>query len=361
MKRLGYQPGLDGIRGFAMLTILSFHVFGWPHDGFLALDLFFVLSGFLITTLLLEEWRDRGAISLRAFYGRRALRLLPALFVLILVVVAAEGVLAATGRGDLRQTLVSAGAGLFYVMDFVLARRPNNFPALGHLWSLSVEEQFYFLWPPALLLLLRFRRRWAATVLLVLAAALALRQAQLLHQGVANYRLDFAPDSRGSSIVIGCLAAFLYERRRGKPIGILGLAGAVLIAVLLGLNLGRAVYEGPLVLFGLATALLVLRSTQRETPEFRVLSIPPLVWVGRISYSLYLWHVPILTALGVIVTGRLAAGGLTRQLLGIVLSFAAATVSYYVVERPFLRLKRRLSPRKAQVPIADPPFLASET
>src|SRR5919198_6163322 len=143
-RRLGHRPALDGIRGVAIAAVVAQHAFGIPTAGYLGVDLFFVLSGFLITTLLLEEHAESGAISLRAFYRRRALRLLPALFVAISVLLLVELVLAATGRGHLRREATGALFGVAYVTDFarVYSSRVHAH-TLDHLWSLAVEEQFY--------------------------------------------------------------------------------------------------------------------------------------------------------------------------------------------------------------------------
>jgi peptidoglycan/LPS O-acetylase OafA/YrhL len=163
MGRLGHVPALDGIRGLAIALVVSMHAFGFPAGGFIGVDLFFVLSGFLITTLLLEEVEATGRISLRDFYERRVRRLLPALLVLLIVYSVVE---AARGR-----SVLPAVAGLFYFSNFsnflhLTAWRTN---ALDHLWSLAEEEQFYLVWPPILILLVRWRRLLAPLLLLVLA------------------------------------------------------------------------------------------------------------------------------------------------------------------------------------------------
>jgi peptidoglycan/LPS O-acetylase OafA/YrhL len=359
VRRLGYRPALDGVRGVAIAAVVGFHAFGWPNAGYLGVDLFFVLSGFLITTLLLEERAERGRVSLVAFYRRRALRLLPGLFAMLAVVVPVAVAAAWTDgdHGRLDRTLVVAGAGLGYATNFLLAGAGNKVPALGHLWSLATEEQFYLLWPPLLLLVLRARRRPALTVLGLTLGLVVLRQVELVRSGVPGHRLDFAPDTRGSSIVIGCLAAVAVQsgavraaltRLRGWPF--------LLVGVLLVLDQGRRLYEGPLVIFGLAAAVVVVRALEPGTIEHRLLSLRPLVGLGRVSYSLYLWHAPVLVALGVIVAGSPGSGGPLRQVGGVALSVAAAVLSYRFVEQPFLRRKRRLEQRRvAAQPAAAAP------
>src|SRR5207244_10258571 len=137
--RLGYRPSLDGIRGLAIASVVGFHAFGHPAGGYLGVDLFFVLSGFLITTLLLEERDEGGRVSLRAFYARRALRLLPGLVVMLATVVAVV-VVRAVANGDqhnLGRTLIFAAAGIGYATNIVLAASGNAAPSLAHLWSLA--------------------------------------------------------------------------------------------------------------------------------------------------------------------------------------------------------------------------------
>jgi len=179
--RLGYRPALDGIRGAAVLAVMLFH-FGAPFDqgGFLGVDAFFVLSGFLITALLIEEWSRTGGIAFRRFYTRRALRLLPALFAMLLLVtvvvalIAPRDVQEATWRG----TVVT----LLYAANWQKVFSSQSVGLLGHTWSLSIEEQFYVLWPPLLLLLLRHRLslHWLTLVAAVLAVASASTRALMM-------------------------------------------------------------------------------------------------------------------------------------------------------------------------------------
>ena len=340
MKRLGYQPALDGVRGLAIACVVAYHAFGRPSGGFLGVDLFFVLSGFLITTLLLEEHAERSTVSLRAFYRRRALRLLPALVAMLAVVLAVEAVLALAGKGHLRREAIGAGFGLGYVTDIVNAVSRGTVPwSLSHLWSLAMEEQFYLLWPP-ILLLLGVRRRAALAVLVGALVLVAVRQVELMASGAAYDRLQFAPDTRGSSIVIGCLFAVVFatvrsRRRLASPV--VGVLALTVLARLVFGGLLRPLFGGPLLLFGAAAAIVIVRALDPSSFEHRLLTLRPLVGLGRVSYGLYLWHVPVLAA--VAASGQ---AGPARGALGIALSVAAALVSYRVVEQPFLRRKRRL-------------------
>jgi peptidoglycan/LPS O-acetylase OafA/YrhL len=343
VKRLGYQPALDGVRGLAIACVVAYHAFGRPSGGFLGVDLFFVLSGFLITTLLLEEHAERGSISLRAFYRRRALRLVPALVAMLTVVLAVEAALALVGKGHLRREAIAAGFGLGYVTDFVNAISPGTVPwSLSHLWSLAMEEQFYLLWPP-ILLVLGVRRRAALAVLAGALALVAVRQVELMTSGAAYDRLQFAPDTRGSSIVIGCLFAVVFSTARSRRRLASPVVGGLALTVLAGLifvGLLRPLFGGPLLLFGAAVGVVIARALEPSSFEHRILTMRPLVGLGRVSYGLYLWHVPVLAA--VAASGQAGpTGSFVRGAFGIALSLAAALVSYRVVEQPFLRRKRR--------------------
>ena len=332
--------------------MVTFHAFGIPRGGFLGVDLFFVLSGFLITSLLLGEQASRGRISLSNFYVRRALRLLPALLAFLAVSLTVQ-IIAAGVRHDLARAVVldqlrNCAVAAFYVSNFVLAGGGVDvLPAgLSHLWSLAAEEQFYLLWPLLLVCGLARRRRWAGIVLTVAIAFVALRQFQLVLSGVPSHRLGFGPDTRSGSILIGCLFAVLRANERGArrlasfarvalPLALV-LAYLVIVA-----NLGRTLFVGPLTLFGLCAGVVIVAVLDERCSLRRWLSRRPLVYLGRLSYSLYLWHLPIFTALGVALVGANGAAGAPRAAAAVAASLVAAALSYHFVETPFLRRKRQ--------------------
>jgi peptidoglycan/LPS O-acetylase OafA/YrhL len=338
------MPALDGVRGVAILLVLAYHFLGAPIGAFLGVDVFFVLSGFLITTLLLQEHEAGGGISLPGFYRRRALRLLPALFAMLgayLLIEAANVALGSADQGALFAAVRGALAGGFYLSNF-LQTWGGGVPApLEHLWSLAAEEQFYLAWPlllyGALRLGLRTRALVAATAALVVLAFG--HQLVLSLRGASLHRLSFAPDVRSASLTVGCLAGVAFARGtipgllRSTTFQSLGVpilwTLSLLILLLLPSSSQLRFYGGTLV-FDLTWVLLIVAAVLDQAgPWATMLALRPLVWVGRISYALYLWNWLILAALPF---GRWPS---------LPLSFLAAFLSYRYVEQPFLRRKRR--------------------
>ena len=337
MERLGYRPALDGIRAVAISLVVGLHVFGFPVDGGLGVDLFFVLSGFLITTLLLEE-RDRtGRVSFLGFYRRRTTRLMPALIALLVVYML--GSMVAGRRPEV--TLLRALVGVSYTtnLPFIEAR---NIPApgLAHLWTLAAEEQFYLVWP--VLMVLSFRARRAPAILAASLTVLAglVTQVYLTHHNPSHeviLRLFYGPDLRSpNSLLIGCIAGLIFvsPRREWLDWGARRLLVPAL-AVLVTLTFLRPVnlYGGWITLYAAAAAVLLVRALDRSSAVARILSLKWLVFLGRISYGLYLWHLLIAVSLNL-------RSDLPSQVAAVALSLAAATASYYLVEQPVSRRVR---------------------
>jgi peptidoglycan/LPS O-acetylase OafA/YrhL len=347
VTRLGYQPALDGLRAVAITAVVLVHACGFPASGGLGVDLFFVLSGFLITTLLLEERARTGAVSLLGFYRRRAFRLLPALVVFLAVYLAVALAFFAGGRETAGAHLGGVLVGVAYLANVVQAGGSDLPDGLVHLWSLSAEEQFYVLWPATLLVALAAfgRRVWPLAAALAAGVVLVqVAQLQLLLDSVPNVRLAYGPDARAGSILMGCLLAVLLFGRPRPTLGTRSTAAVLAVFVLiLFAGLERATFAGPILLFGLACACLVVCALDARSPVARVLSAAPLVGLGRISYSLYLWHMPILVWLGAHDTRLQLVDG-----LAIVLSIGAAYASYRLVELPFLRRKRTATRPRAE-------------
>jgi peptidoglycan/LPS O-acetylase OafA/YrhL len=263
---------------------------------------------------------------------------------------------------DAWATIGGVAAGVAYVSNFVIAfAGADALPAgVSHLWSLAQEEQFYLVWPPVLFIVCGGRRRWAGVVAAGALTFVSIQQWRLLVEA-PGHRLDWAPDTRSGGILIGCLAGLAFTSQAREALcriakWLFPLA-LPLFALLIFMNLGRDLYRGPLTLFGVCAALLMIRAVDPRSPLRRVLASPPLVFLGRISYSLYLWHLPVLAALGVDTNDVFAHGSVDRKVLGVAAAIALATASYYVVELPFLRRKRRIARRDsppAMVPATAP-------
>jgi peptidoglycan/LPS O-acetylase OafA/YrhL len=348
-SRLGYQPALDGLRAIAVLLVISSHLQGaplfhggpdeiTPRAGWLGVDLFFVLSGFLITSLLLEERQLHGTILLRRFYLRRLLRLVPALVALVIAAALGDIALGISLRVHLESLLL----GLTYTTNIGAALGHFDL-SLGHLWSLAMEEQFYLVWPPLLIILLR---RASARILGVgvLAVAVAFTAARYAVMPPDARSVDWAFVTRFDSILLGCAAAFappIVRRLAATPapfVTALCAMGALVVLT----PTSEPVYRGFTFAFSAATAIVVLGLAGRGSTlgRFRVVhaivASLPFVLVGRISYALYLWH----RVIEYWVANQRLAHGTVITLLA---SFMAATASYVLIERPFLRRKWRLA------------------
>lgn len=353
IRTLGYRPALDGLRGVAILCVLLINsgltVF---RGGFIGVDLFFVLSGFLITSLLTEEWARHGRISLKQFYARRALRLLPALILLL----AASCLYAAVFQSRAMATVTYREAGwvLFYYANWMLTVE-HAVGSLDHAWSLSVEEQFYFLWPLLLCGLLRqgVRRERVLFLLGAFIVASAAWRALLWHEGEHYLRLYYGSDTRSDALLSGCLLALLWGWKCRPKAGVAHTLRrpTVLLATLFLLWVAvSSAYDAPLLYQGGFTLVaLAAGAVLAEAVAFpqdstgRVLSFGPLVWMGRISYSLYLWHYPVFQVLRAERFAALDWNPILLHGFRFAAVFAAACLSYYLVEQPCLRLKKRFA------------------
>ncbi len=338
---------------------MAYHV-GLIRGGFLGVDIFFVLSGFLITTLLADEWARTGRISLGSFYARRALRLIPAL---VGLVVACDLAVMVIARFYWQEAFVPVVFGMAYASVAALLYMTNWVAAsgqtlwiLGHTWSLSIEEQFYLVWPLCLLALLRWvRHRGAILALLLLGigASLLLKVAFVL-AGAPLLRILFGLDTRFDELLIGCVVGVLASwgllGGSRRPSGRLSAAVSVVAALILASLLWRAGWREPAMLGGGMTAAAaaagVLIADMTARPEGWIASAlgrQPLVGIGRISYGLYLWHFPLVYG-----CGALAVDGTPpnypRAALAIGLTFVIAGASYRWIEKPMLRIKRRFTP-----------------
>jgi len=345
-----YLPGLDGLRALAVIAVLVYHGnASWLRGGFLGVEVFFVISGYLITMLLLSEHRRSGSIRLRRFWFRRGRRLLPAVYVLLFVVSAVCVLFVHDELDRLRGDLVAA---LTYTMNWHLILGGTSYfdqfgrpPLLRHLWSLAVEEQFYLIWPPILLLLLRRWRRQPDRLLAIMAGA-ALASAALmaiLYHPADPSRVYYGTDTRLSGLLLGaCLAVFWHPRQlaEGVPpihprvVRLAGVAGVVGLAALcvFSTERGAFLYRGGFLLVDLATVAVIAAVAHPRAKFGRWLGVPALVYIGVRSYAIYLWHWPVfvLTRPG----DDLHAGPVPVFVLRIVITFVLADLSFRFVESP---------------------------
>ncbi|HVM64064.1 MAG TPA: acyltransferase family protein [Acidimicrobiales bacterium] len=364
--RRGHVGALDGLRGLAVAVVVVYHLgYGWAQGGYLGVDTFLVLSGFLITSGLLSEHARNGRVDLRAFWGRRARRLLPALW----VVVAAAAVWAAVAAlpDEARSLRLDGVAALGFVSNwrFVLSGQgyfgQSAAPSLlRHTWSLAVEAQLYLLWPPLVIYLLaRLGRRSVAAGAIVLAAASWALGAALAHPGNVT-RSYYGTDTRAAGFLVGAAVAALFAgnltapRRRGRPfVAVLGVAGVAVTAFLWVRLPGSSnwLFHGGLALAGLSSAAIVVDVIRRPGGAMaRAFSFAPLRGLGLVSYGVYLWHWPLFIVLSHERTGLSGAPLLATRLAAVA---AATAASWVLIERPVLeRRGPRLVPRSWYRPVA---------
>jgi peptidoglycan/LPS O-acetylase OafA/YrhL len=341
-RRDGYMPYLDGLRGIAIFLVVLLHA-GVPFikGGWVGVDIFFVLSGFLITSLLMREQEKTGRISLRHFYMRRALRLLPAVVVVLIVFLAV-----AAFRPGFDKSLKSATYVLFYIANWVRALGHGMSIEIAHCWSLSIEEQFYFIWPLLFIAMTKARLPFRAMAWLALAGAIAcaLWRTWLTFHWPPG-RVYFGLDTRFDALLLGCALA-LGEQFLIRPhrVMLVLVPAAVLLITLITF---RERMVAPWLLLGgysivalAACVLIVDLKTSPAAPLRRLCEWGPLVYLGRISYGLYLWHHMIMEWMKPSLEGNFFRWPILL-FVGGGLSLAVAMLSYRLIELRFLKLKSR--------------------
>ncbi|HTZ91552.1 MAG TPA: acyltransferase family protein [Streptosporangiaceae bacterium] len=348
-----YMPGLDGLRAIAVLAVIAFHEqFSWAPGGLLGVALFFTLSGYLITDLLLSRWLATGRAHLANFWARRARRLLPALFVMLAIVTAWVTLLDRARLADLRGAVAAAAT---YSSNWYLIVQGQSYfsrfappQPLDHLWSLAVEEQFYLIWPWLLLAGLYFVRRrrsasairWLAIPTLVLAAGSAVLMWVLYHPAVDPTRVYEGTDTRACGLLIGAALAMVWSsgtagrasRTVARVLDVPAMLGLAVIAVMIW-RVGQYstfLYHGGLVLLGFATAAVLAASACPGSLVGAALGWRPLRWIGVRSYGIYLWHYPVI----VLTTPANGTEDLPRAVWQIAASIAIAALSWKFVEEP---------------------------
>ncbi len=371
---ISYIPALDGVRGVAMIVIMGYHggVF-LTSGGFYSLDTFFALSGFLITSLLITEWRRTTTVRLRAFWARRARRLLPALLVMLLGVAVFAAFLVPQGtypglRGDALASLFYFANWHFIVTGSDYFNQTGYTSPLNHMWSLAVEEQFYLVWPLVVLAVFKFWRSLRVLLIVCLAGTFASAiEMAILYSSADVNRVYYGTDTRAQSLLVGAALAVALslwgDRRRrlgitpgpddpvrlrlgGDPawaaqttlgrgvvlaVGVLGVAGSVALWTKVSYNEAFA-FQGGFLLAALATtAVLFSVVCCQRSLLARCLSVAPLRYVGRISYGMYLWHFPLFIYID---NARTGLTGYPLFAVRAIATVGIATVSFYAVERP---------------------------
>ena len=351
--RLPHLPGLDGLRALAVGAVLLYHAdISWLPGGFLGVDIFFVISGFLITSLLLAEWHEHGRIAFGQFWLRRARRLLPAVYCLIFVVLVGTVIGFPDEVHGLRGDAI---ASLAYVTNwYLIFESKSYFEAMGrlsllrHLWSLAVEEQFYIVWPLLLATLLRIgRRRLTLAVILLGAGVSAGVMAALYVPEIDPSRIYYGTDTRATGLLLGAALAFVWvpgrlpawAGRLGRwQVDAVGLAALALLAgFVLTLNEFQPfLYRGGFALIAVAAVALIAATTHPASwLGASGLGWEPLRWIGLRSYSVYLWHWPVVS-----VTRPhfdVPLDGLPLLALRLIATIVLADLSYRLVETPIRR------------------------
>ncbi|TQK63728.1 peptidoglycan-N-acetylmuramate O-acetyltransferase [Brevibacillus sp. AG162] len=346
-----YMAGIDGLRALAVLAVIIYHLnYDWAPGGLLGVGIFFVLSGYLITDLLIAEWNRNGRLDMKDFWLRRARRLLPALFLMLFVVMAGVAIFSPaqldTIRGDV-------GAAVLYVSNWWLVFHDVSYfekfgppSPLGHLWSLAVEEQFYVIWPLVLALGLRFLKRRGPIMIitLALAALSAISMAVLYEPGLDPSRVYYGTDTRVFGLLIGAALAMMWPSRMlttnisQKARMTLDLSGLLSLGILLYSiwntnQYDDYLYEGGLVLLSVVSAVLVAVLAHPASSLAKWMGCKPLRWIGVRSYGIYLWHYPVIVWTNPILAEWewMTVPGAVLQLLA---SILLASLSWKYLEEP---------------------------
>lgn len=350
--RLPYVPALDGLRALAVVAVLLYHAGLNVWGGFLGVETFFVLSGYLITSLLQADWQRYGRIKLARFWMRRARRLLPALFLVLAGTLVFTSVRLPDEVADLRTDTLAA---LGYVMNWHLIVSQQSYfdasmrpPLLQHLWSLAVEEQFYLFWPLLFAAGRRYLRASALFFTTLAVAGLSVALMAILYQpGTDPSRVYYGTDTRASALLLGAALAMIWvpgripaaaNRRVGLALDAVGLAalGGLIVAYARVYEVYPLLYRGGFVLIALTTAVVIAAVTH---PSARVLpgllGMRPLRWIGLRSYGIYLWYWPVFMVTRPYEDVPFGGGQVLLLRFGVVVSLAA--LSYRYIEMPIRR------------------------
>lgn len=355
-EKRDFRPDIEGLRAVAVVAVVLFHAaVPGVTGGFVGVDVFFVLSGFLITNLLVEEWNRLGRVEIGRFYLRRVLRLAPAMLCVLAFVwgaALAEGGLGTTPTAMARFTLLV----LSYTNNWASALHSTSVPApLGHFWSLAVEEQFYLVWPWLLVVAFRSRVSLRALLVTLLAsvAVLSLWRTMLWEINHDPFRGVFGTDTRATGLLIGsaiAVARHVGLRTSRSFATVLVGAGMLLYALIIPrpYDLAGWLLLGGLQPVELAACMLIIGLTASPgVPFASLLEAPPCLWLGRRSYAIYLWNWP----LSLLARAILPTAPLLSSAVAVVCTFVAAELSYRYLELPVLRLRATIAANAARAPL----------
>ena len=355
-----YLPSIDSLRALAVLAVIIYHVdVNYLPGGFLGVDLFFVLSGYLISSLIIKEYRKTGSLNLYNFYIRRARRLLPAVYFMITVGLV---VMVLFNEVLLRKSHLDAIFGYIYSSNWwYIFHKLDYFDSFGaqspfkHLWSLAIEEQFYMIFPLLFLLVNRKKKSKDGTYKLnknflyvILGLILVSLIAHILLFDINNIsRIYFGTDTRAFSLLVGVVGAILYpmERLHAKVTlqqnMVYSVVSLVSIATLITVMIytseyNTLLYRGGFLLVAILGLIVIISSGKQHTLMSRLLSFKPVVFIGKISYSLYLWHFPVLVLTTPV--SEIGNPNIIFVILRVILTFILATASYVFVETPIRKL-----------------------
>ena len=379
-----YMPGLDGLRAISVLAVMAYHLnVEWASGGLLGVAIFFVLSGYLITDQILQQWKHDGRLHLTNFWIRRAKRLFPSMIVMLIFVAVWLLISDPSRLSALKGDFVSSA---FYFNNwYLIFHKVSYFESfgpqspIGHLWSLAIEEQFYLLWPLLLFGLLNLTRQRKNLSLIIMGGSIVsvLTMVILYSPGTDPSRVYYGTDTRAFGLLIGAALAVIWpsvparSRISATHLKLMDVAGVLLLTILLWMivhtdEYGSFLYEGGLFLVSILTALLIAILAHPQSRLGEIMGLRPLRWIGVRSYSLYVWHYPII----VLTSSNINSdqGSIVRMILQILASFVFAAISYTYIEEPIRRgtfrhfwkrnsLKRTLTYRPFLLLVASPLLL----
>ena len=349
-----YMPGLDGLRALAVFAVIGYHLnLPFVSGGFLGVTLFFVLSGYLITDLLLTEWHQDAGINFKRFFIRRAKRLLPSVLFILICLTAYATVFRPDLLSNLKSDILPSMfffSNWWYIFTDVPYFASYTTPSLlTHFWSLAVEAQFYLIWPVLVLLGQRFlKKKWiiiATTSLITVLSALLM--AVLFEPGGDPSRIYYGTDTRAFSLLLGALLAYVYPSTKLTQLAqkkmtrtLSDVLGFVALALIIFMSYYITQYDdylyyGGMFAFSVISVVLIAAAANPLTIIGKVFSLKPLKFIGKISYGIYLWHFPVIALTNSMIQSTKI--NVVLCVLQVAASILLAAASYYLIENPIRR------------------------